>query len=194
MAGKVPTAPTIASIIAALQVQEALKLLHEMPVAAGTAMVFNGVGNQFYTTRLPVREDCLSHETYPQPTEVALGQGDTVDALLAEGRKLLAGPLSLVLDRELVVAIDCPRCGWRAEVMRPRTRVRQSEAVCPSCHEPGRPELISVVEEDSPLTGRTLASVGIPPYDIVRVEGSSGSAFYLLAGDRGRSKGWGQSR
>ena len=39
LAGKVPTAPTIASMMAALEVQEALKLLHGMPVAAGTALV-----------------------------------------------------------------------------------------------------------------------------------------------------------
>ena len=41
--GKVPTAPTIASMMAALQVQEALKLLHGMPVAAGSALVFTMV-------------------------------------------------------------------------------------------------------------------------------------------------------
>ena len=34
--GKVPTAPTIASMMAALEVQEALKLIHGLPVAAGT--------------------------------------------------------------------------------------------------------------------------------------------------------------
>ncbi len=74
VAGKVPTAPTIASMMAALQVQEALKLLHGLPVAAGSALVFNGVANQFYSTRLPRRDDCLSHETYPEPVELALGQ------------------------------------------------------------------------------------------------------------------------
>src|SRR5580693_8606567 len=63
--GKVPTAPTIASMMAALEVQEALKLIHGLPVAAGSALVFNGVTNQFYTTKLPFRDDCLSHETYP---------------------------------------------------------------------------------------------------------------------------------
>ena len=42
-----------------------------MPVAAGTALVFNGVTNQFYTTRLPFRDDCLSHETYPDADRVA---------------------------------------------------------------------------------------------------------------------------
>ena len=41
-------------MMAALQVQEALKLLHGMPVAAGTALVFNGVANQFYSTQLAV--------------------------------------------------------------------------------------------------------------------------------------------
>ena len=35
--GKVPTAPTIASIVGGLQVQEALKLLHGLPSAEGTA-------------------------------------------------------------------------------------------------------------------------------------------------------------
>ncbi len=71
--GKVPTAPTIASMMAALEVQEALKLIHGLPVAAGTALVFNGVANQFYTTQLPFREECLSHETYPAPIELPIG-------------------------------------------------------------------------------------------------------------------------
>jgi molybdopterin/thiamine biosynthesis adenylyltransferase len=195
LAGKVPTAPTIASMMAALEVQEALKLLHGMPVAAGSAMVFNGVGNQFYTTRLPFRENCLSHETYPQPVELSLGQESTVADLLAAARPDLEGPLSLALDRELVVAADCPRCGWRQEIMRPRTKVRQAEAACPNCREPGRPEMTSAVDEDSPLAGRTLAAVGVPAYDIVRVDGSSGCRFFLLAGDRGgRPAGWGLGR
>jgi len=195
LAGKVPTAPTIASMMAALQVQEALKLLHGMPVAAGTAMVFNGVGNQFYTTRLPFRENCLSHETYPRPVELSLGKDSTVADLLAAARHELEGPLSLALDRELVVSVHCPRCDWREEIMRPRTKVRQAEAACPNCRELGRPELISAVDEDSPHSGRTLAAVGVPAYDIVRVDGSSGCRFFLLAGDRGgRSTGWGLGR
>ncbi len=195
LSGKVPTAPTIASMMAALQVQEALKLLHGMPVSAGTALVFNGVSNQFYATRLPFREDCLSHEAYPPARELPLGRDSKVADLFGAARPDLEGPLVLALDRELVVAIDCPRCDWRAEIMRPRMQVRQGEATCPTCREPGRPELVSAVEEGSPLADRTLAAVGVPAYDIVRVDGSSGSRFFLLAGDRGgRFGGWGLSR
>jgi molybdopterin-synthase adenylyltransferase len=195
LAGKVPTAPTIASMMAALQVQEALKLLHDLPVAAGSALVYNGVGNQFYSTRLPFREDCLSHETYPAPSELGLGRGNTVAELFAATQDELEPPLSLGLDRELVVAVDCPRCGWRQEIMKPRTKVRQGDAICPNCREPGRPEINSAIDQGSPLLDRTLAAVGVPAYDIVRVDGGSGSRFFLLGGDRtGRDAGWGLDR
>jgi adenylyltransferase/sulfurtransferase len=190
--GKVPTAPTIASMMAALEVQEALKLIHGLPVAAGSAMVFNGVSNQFYTTKLPFRDDCLSHETYPEPVPLPLGHADPVARLFEAATETLTGPLTLALDRDLVVAIDCPRCGWRNEVLRPRTRVRQAESVCPTCHAPGRPEIVHALEEGTPLARLPLARVGIPPYDMVRIDGESESGFFLLAADReGRASGWG---
>ena len=190
--GKVPTAPTIASMMAALEVQEALKLIHGMPVAAGSAMVFNGVTNQFYTTRLPFRDDCLSHETYPEPIELPLGHAAPVARLFEAAHRTLEGPLTLALERDLVVAIACPRCGGRSEVLRPRTKVRQSEAVCPSCREPGRPEIVNAIEEGTDLASQPLARVGVPAYDIVRIDGESASGFFLLAGDRERrASGWG---
>ncbi len=184
LAGKVPTAPTIASMMAALEVQEALKLIHGLPVAAGSAMVFNGVGNQFYTTKLPFRDDCLSHEHYPEPIPLPIGHQATVAALFEAAREGLSGPLTLALDRDIVAAVECPRCDWRADVYRPRTHVAMTEAVCPNCREPARPEILSAVEEGSPLAGRVLAEVGVPPYDIVRVDGGEQSGFFLLAGDR----------
>jgi adenylyltransferase/sulfurtransferase len=61
IAGRVPTVPTIASLIGGLQAQEALKLIHGLPVAGGEAFVFNGVVTQSYRTRFQRREDCLSH-------------------------------------------------------------------------------------------------------------------------------------
>jgi adenylyltransferase/sulfurtransferase len=189
LSGKVPTAPTIASMMAALEVQEALKLLHGMPVSGGSALVFNGVSNQFYSTRLPFREDCLSHESYPQPTELALGQSSRVADLFAAARTELDGPLVLALDRELVVGADCPRCGWHQEILRPRTKVSQADAICPSCQQSGRPEMISAVEEGSPLASQTLKTVGVPAYDIVRVDGASNSGFFLLSGDRAAALG-----
>ncbi|MDR3633457.1 MAG: ThiF family adenylyltransferase [Isosphaeraceae bacterium] len=192
MEGKVPTAPTIASMMAGLEVQEALKLIHGLPVAAGSALVFNGVANQFYSTRLPRREDCLSHETYPEPIGLPLGHRDSIAALFEAARETLEGPLSLALERDLVVAVTCARCSERVEMMRPRNRVRMVDAACPRCGNPGHPETAHTIEEDSPLALRTLAEVGVPPYDVIRVDGAASSGFFLLAGDRAEGdRGWG---
>lgn len=182
--GKTPTAPTIASIMAALQVQEALKLLHGMEVAAGSAHVFNGVGNQFYTTKLPFRDDCLSHETYPSPTPLALGHRATLAELLEQAGRTLAGACKLHLDRDLVARLVCPHCDAAQSVFRVRSRVAQSEARCPACDGPTIPETLTEVEADSPLVTRTLAELGVPAYDVVRVEGSTELGFFLLGGDR----------
>jgi adenylyltransferase/sulfurtransferase len=192
LAGKVPTAPTIASMMAALQVQEALKILHNLPVAAGSAHVYNGVANQFYSTRLPFREDCLSHETYPDPIELPLASRSTAAELFAAVPNPTAAPRQLMLDRELLLSVHCPRCGWHQVTMRPRAKVHISEATCPQCKEPGLPEFLSAIDEASPLTAKPLAQLGIPPYDVVWIDDSSQTHFLLLAGDRpDRDSGWG---
>ena len=183
LAGKVPTAPTIASMMAALQVQEALKLLHGMPSSAGSALVFNGVSNQFYTTRLPHREDCLSHETYPDPIRIEFSRDRSASDLFDAVRPILVGPMNLALDRELVVAIDCPRCGERRDVLRPRTEVGLSTSICSRCDQPALPEMTSIVVEGSELALKSLARLGIPSDDIVRIDGAESSAFFRLDGD-----------
>ena len=40
--GKIPTTPTISSIIAGMQVQEAVKLIHGLPTLAGKGYIFEG--------------------------------------------------------------------------------------------------------------------------------------------------------
>ncbi len=47
-----------------------------------------------------------------------------------------------------------------------------------------RGSLVATIDDTSPLLDRPLAALGIPPYDIVRVDGAEGSAFFLLDGDR----------
>jgi len=184
MEGKVPTAPTIASMMGALEVQEALKLIHGLPVAAGSALVFNGVTNQFYSTLLPHKSDCLSHETYPAAEPLAIGHEATAAQLFDLARPNLEGPLTLVLERDLITTIECPQCETSRDIFRPRSTVAQAEAECPRCRSPGRPVLIAAVEEGAREAGLPLARLGIPAYDIVRVEGGTGSGFFLLAGDR----------
>lgn len=183
--GKVPTAPTIASIIAGLETQEALKLLHGLPVQAGAAFVFNGESNNFYTTRFQRREDCLSHETYPEPKGLPFGASSPAAALL----KSLGGS-SLLLDRDLLVSLSCPPCGERRSILRPLLLVSHKEGTCPKCGQAMRPEIIHEVESSSPLAAEPLCRLGVPPFDIVKVKSPRGVEFARLDADRAEALRW----
>ncbi len=186
LAGKVPTAPTIASMIGAMQVQEALKLLHGLPVNAGQVFVFNGLTNQSYHTAYQRVEDCLSHETYPEPIELPLTNQHTAAELLAACRDEVPGDgvHRLALDRDLVVSLACGPCNFSKPVMRPLALVGMSEAVCPECGATLRPVLEHTVAEGSELAKHKLSELGVPPYDILRVSTDVGERVFLLAGDR----------
>lgn len=186
LAGKVPTAPTIASMIGGLQTQEALKLIHGMAVNSGQALVFNGVANTFYHTRFQHKQDCLSHDTYPQPIELTLSHDSTADELFAEASKHLGdGPLALHLDRDLVLSVHCASCKTSRRIMRPQQAVGAKEAICRECGGTARPEMAHAIENGSEHASQRLADLGIPRYDIVRVsDAADAEQFFLLAGDR----------
>lgn len=183
--GKVPTAPTISSIVAGLQTQEALKLLHEMPVQAGAAMVFNGVANNFYISKYQRREQCLSHETYGAVVDVPLGAADTVEALL-----LATGGAVLLLDRDLLVDLRCPKCDVRKEIVRPLACVTLKEGKCEKCHGVMLTNIVHTIEAGSEFAKRPLRDVGIPPYDIVRIAKGAGGVYARLAKDRSDLMNW----
>jgi adenylyltransferase/sulfurtransferase len=195
MAGKVPTAPTIASMIGGLQVQEALKLIHGLPVDEGQALVWNGQANNFYKTAYQRKEDCLSHDTYGEPIELPLSAAAaTADELFAAAAPHFGIPtrsasegspphLTLGLDRDLVVSLDCT-CGNSRRVMQPQQLVGASDAKCPACGQTAKPRLEHSIDAGTPLSKEKLSALGIPPYDIVRVGNDQKEAVFLLAGDQ----------
>ena len=125
-------------------------------------MVFNGVTNQFYTTRLPYREDCLSHETYPEPIPLPLGHSAPASALFDAAR------------RDAVRPVDPgprPRPGRRRRLPPLRLARRDLSATDPRRHVRGRlPELPRARSARDrqrgrgrlPARRRPLAALGIP--------------------------------
>ena len=203
--GKVPTAPTIASIVGGLQTQEALKLIHDMPSAESSALVFNGVANQFYQTRYPRRENCLSHEVYEPIQEVPLSATQTATELLdyvaehfgnsaaadAPREAVAAEPQAddsaewvLELDRDLLLELHCVACEFSKPVIRALNLVSMDEASCPTCGQTMRPETTSYIDRNSELAHKRLEELTVPAYDIVRVTRSDETLFLLLAADR----------
>ena len=176
--GKVPTAPTIASIIGGMQVQEALKLLHGLPTDDGSAMVFNGAANQFYKTKFTPREDCLSHEIYEDVVESEL----TCESTLKEVcQSLKLESATLILDRDYLVRLNCRTCDTHKLIERPLCLVGSSEGVCESCQQPLQPETICEITHDHEFADRQLSQLGIPNRDIIKIQAESKIHFVQLS-------------
>jgi adenylyltransferase/sulfurtransferase len=182
--GKVPTTPTIASFIGAIEAQEALKLIHGLPVEAGKVIHYNGRTNDMYTSAYLPREDCESHWIYGDVTELPLRAGQaTLAEMLRLARADLGHQAVLELDQELIVALECRVCGTYDRVLRPLSDVSLRAAHCPTCGELRETHMTHNLTGDEDFLDRTLASVGVPPLHILRAHNAQEFRFYELTGD-----------
>ncbi len=184
--GKVPTTPTVSSIIGAVQSQEALKILHGMEVEAGRAFIFNGLTNHTYTVRYPRRDGCLVHEDAFEEIQELPETGaetTTLEHMLAIARQRLGPGARLELDYELVTAFSCPSCGNQEAVFEPMLRLDGQRARCPDCGEQRHGVTTHAIVGSEPFLDRTLAQVGVPPSHIVTARSGRQFAHFELSGD-----------
>jgi molybdopterin/thiamine biosynthesis adenylyltransferase/DNA-binding transcriptional regulator YhcF (GntR family) len=182
--GKVPTTPTIASIIGAMQSQEALKLIHAMPVEAGKVVHFNGLTNEMHTSAYTAREDCESHWVYGEISELpARANRMTLDDMLRIVRQDLGSDAVIELDQELILSLECPQCKTRETVLRPLEDVTFEAGHCPSCGILRETEMTHEITGSENFLHRTLGSIGVPPLHILRARNASEFRFYELTGD-----------
>ncbi len=182
--GKVPTTPTIASIIGSIQSQEALKVIHGMPIEPGKVTHFNGMINEMHTSAYVPDENCESHWTYGEITEMpARAQDTTLDDLLSIAQFDLGKETVIELDQELIVALKCPQCHTVDTILRPLSDVSYEAAHCPVCGVLRETEMTHLITGEEDFLHRTLASVGVPPLHILRAHNASEYRFYELTGD-----------
>jgi adenylyltransferase/sulfurtransferase len=182
--GKVPTTPTAGSIIAGVQCQEALKLLHGQPTMAGRGFVFDGQNYDSYMVGYQRREDCLSHDRFDPVEETDLSAAKlTVGQALERARSALGPEAVLDLRVEIVARLECPECGTRQEVFRSAADLTEKDAVCPDCGKPRRPEFMHSLDGGEGLNERSLAEVGVPPFDVIAGRSGMERVFWELSAD-----------
>ncbi|GIK54424.1 MAG: HesA/MoeB/ThiF family protein [Chloroflexi bacterium] len=184
--GKVPTTPTSASIVAAFQTQEALKLIHNMEVQPGKAIMINGLTNDIYITEYPVKEMCMSHSMLEPIIELpqATTEGTRLAELLEIARKEVGDTAVLEFDGELVTTMTCFRCNQTEPIFKKMARLYENEAVCPTCGGRREMNLTHRISGDEDFLDRTLAEIDIPPLSIIRARNGSQRVYYELTGDK----------
>ena len=184
--GKVPTTPTSASIVAAFQTQEALKLIHDMEVQPGKALMINGLTNDVYTTEYPVKNGCMSHSMLDPIVELteATAVSTTIADLLDIARRDLGDEAVLELSGELVVAMKCTECGQEEAVFKQMAGLYEQAAVCPNCNGRRDMQLTHRITGQEDFLDRTLAQIDIPPLGIIRARSDQQRIYYELTGDK----------
>jgi adenylyltransferase/sulfurtransferase len=182
--GKVPTTPTIASIIGGMESQEALKLIHDMPVEPGKVTHFNGLVNEMHTTAYVPREECESHWTYGKITELpARAERASLADLLKIARADLGADAMIELDQELITSLECPKCHTVEEVLKPLSDVTFEAGHCPTCGTLREAQFTHTITGEEKFLHRSLASVGVPPLHVLRANNGVEYRFYELTGD-----------
>ncbi len=185
--GKVPTTSTMGSIIAALQVQEAVKMLHGdfQNALVGKRLVINCTINDFYIVEAERKQKCPGHFRYGEITEEGRFSAGSTSAseLLALFARDNGQEGAVDLGREVVIGLRCSSCGETEVLGQPLRKVGQEAARCPRCGQIREPETTHAVRGTESYAQWPLSRLGIPKLDVLEVRGASAAAWYELTGD-----------
>lgn len=183
--GKVPTTPTSASIVAAFQTQEALKLIHGMEVEPGKGLMINGLTNDVYKTAYPVIEDRL-HPPLEPIIELphVTAQETTVSELLAIARDKLGDGAVLEFSHELVLSMVDPTTGQETAVFKRMARLSEDTLTDPATGAQRDMRLTHRISGDEDFLDRTLAEIDVAPLDIIRACNGKEELYLELTGDK----------
>jgi adenylyltransferase/sulfurtransferase len=166
--GGTPTTPTTASVIGAIQSQEVVKRLHDLPALSGAGYVFEGLAHNSFQVAYTRNPDCPWHEA-PPPIEAVsdFGGATRLADVWAYAEQRLNGLDALDLAREIVSSLHCPQCGADRDVFKPIDRITHAEAVCQQCSAECYPNLFHSMERDTEWLQMTARDVGLPAWDVI---------------------------
>lgn len=198
--GKIPTTPTIAAIVAGVQVQEALKLLAYEDwcgrTLVGRELIYNGTVEDVSISSLPRRGDCPAHGTWEPGQIVELptmtAAQTTIRQLLQAVQEHLGAGATLSLNFDLALGVSCSHCRRKNMLLKPVGKLFREDLLCPQCGREGlldpANDLTAAINQAHPhyatLRDLPLAAVNIPPLEILTGIGADGSkAYFELSGD-----------
>jgi molybdopterin/thiamine biosynthesis adenylyltransferase len=167
--GKTPTTPTISSVIAGVQCQEAIKILHGMETISGKGWVFNGLTADSYITEYQRKETCYSHDPLEEIISMDWSaRTTTVQDALTEARRRLGPTAELELARDVLEKLVCPKCHAEEQCFSSLGKVKSEKANCPNCPSVRR-EVVTFykIRGTESFLDRTLAEIGVPAFDIL---------------------------
>ncbi|HOP11572.1 MAG TPA: ThiF family adenylyltransferase [Oscillospiraceae bacterium] len=184
--GKIPTTPTSSSVIAGIQVQEMLKLLHsdrELPTLAGKCYVFNGLTHDSYIVEYQRKPDCMSHDSYEKIEQKPWSvRTMTLKELVAAIKNEMGENAVVDFDRDIATAAGCT-CGEIKELLKPIHQLSGMDITCAKCGKTMDFDSFHSLNGTEPFLDQTPYDVGIPPLHIITGRVGTKLRYYEFTGD-----------
>jgi adenylyltransferase/sulfurtransferase len=183
--GRVPTTPTISSIIAGVEVQEAVKVLHDLPTLAGKGYVFEGLHHTSYVTSYTENPDCLSHYTLDNIVQLPQSSEEITlaDLYRRACTDLQTAEVAIDFSRDIIQKLVCPACATETECFVPVGAISFAEGHCPIDGQMRVVQTLSSYQGQTELASRTLHQLGLPLFDIFTARSADAEISYCIAGD-----------
>jgi adenylyltransferase/sulfurtransferase len=184
--GKTPTTPTTSAVIAGIQVQEAVKLLHGMPFLGGKGYVFEGMNHTSFVVQYTPNADCLSHDVHENLISWPRKSDETTVAELYAyaQQELNSTDVSLDFSRDIIQSVSCPRCNHSKQIFACAGTVSSDNGKCSV--DGGEMDVIAI----HGFTGKelfgdkTIKALGLPLYDVFVARSKNREIQILMEGDR----------
>lgn len=185
--GKIPTTPTSSSVIAGIQVQEMLKLLHSdrgLPTLAGKGFVFNGLTHDSFVVEYQQKDDCMSHDIYDAIVEKPWSvRTMTLRELLGNIQADLGEKAVIDFDRDIATRAHCS-CGNIKDLYSPVHKLKGESLVCPECGATMQFDTIHTIHGDEDFLDKTLYDIGIPLLHIICGRVGMNALYYEFTADK----------
>lgn len=178
--GKVPTTATSASLIAAVQVQEAIRLLHGEETLHNQGWTFIGETLEAWVTGYSEDPLCPAHDRYETVERYEATTGATLRDVIGSSTIDVADMVAVDLEDDLVLAAACRTCGWSSRVERRAVDLTTDDVRCPTCDEVGALDATSALDADHPLLDVALSDIGFPMHEIITVRSQSGRTHHRI--------------
>jgi adenylyltransferase/sulfurtransferase len=185
--GRVPTTPTISSIIAGIQVQEAVKLIHGLPSLAGKGYVFEGMNHTSYVVEYTENPECMSHYTVPEIVHLPQRSNEVTLRELQKRAQSDLGSDNVVIEfsRDVVRKFVCPACGAEEAKFAPMGSIPFEAA---RCMKDGQMRTVISAHSYSGVEDfgdRLLSELGLPLLDLYVGRHEEHEIGYIPYGDAG---------
>lgn len=200
--GRVATTPISASIVGAVQAQEAMKIIHQdfydgdkLPFTTlqGKMWRYEGLTNTTNSYRFASwKKSCSAHEQWSNITPIS---DMSADIPIAKAFSVLKEKLGVkvleinLMNNKFIEAIVSDRPEKEFNLMIPESKLDNLISETPELRKLSyktifHKKFYENIDADFPFTELTLKQIGIPYFDIIKVSTDKGEFYVELTGDK----------